>query len=82
MNCKCGCGCPVCAAPMKGSHCKSEEERQERIKASKRQYYQRNREKHVQYKRMYDANELPCQQPEQENNPSPPMVLKIVNPIR
>ena len=82
MNCGCTCGCTTCTTPNKHTLCDTEEERQERIKASKRRYYQRNKEKHLEYKHQYDRKKLSFQQvlvTTQTNN-TQQFVLKIVLP--
>lgn len=81
MSCGCTCGRELCAINTYKA-CETEEERQERIKASKRRYYQRNRERMVEYKRQYDKRILPFQQSTNEKQmiDQPQLELKIITP--
>ena len=78
-DCECSCGCPTCCKHVKYSKCETDEERQERIKASKRQYYQRNKEKHADYHRKYMGRVSRNEQSTVVQ--SPQLVLNIVTPL-
>ena len=80
--CTCNCSCDRCNPDYDYKFCETEEERHERIKASKRKYYHKNSEKRRDYNRKYMNGELPFQQDSQitDLNSTQQLVLKIVIP--
>ena len=59
--------CKTLAKP-KNSLCETEDERQARIRSSKREYYQRNKERFSEYKKMHRNDQLPWQTPTQNTS--------------
>ncbi len=80
--CTCNCSCDRCKPDNNHKFCETEEERHERIKTSKRKYYRKNKEQHIDYHRKYMNGELPFQQDSQitDLNSTQQLVLKIVIP--
>ena len=81
-DCECLCGCPTCCRYVKYSKCETDEERHERIKASKRLYHQRHKKNFLDYQRKYRGN-VPRneQQSPSQTIQTPQLVLKIITPV-
>ena len=81
-DCICTCTCAKCSPDTRYTRCETDDERQERIKASKRLYNYKNRERKNEYNKLYQRGQLPYQQQalsQTANITSTPLVvLKII----